>query len=377
MQTKTVDYRFRLLYALGIVMIVCGHCQGGGISHTLASWFPYGGNYVVLFAFSSGYFHKKDSETQLAVYAWKKFKKLIVPLYLYTFAYALLVRVSRHWGFTIGGDPSWYNLLISPLNDGHVFAYNLASWFLAPLFLLELGTALLRRLLHALRFPEREGLFFLLSLVLGLCGNTLACRGFLQGWWLALVRVLYLLPFYALGIWYRTGLERFERRLPTAPYLAALLLLDLVLMWIYGRPLDYLASWCDNFTEGPLMPIVMGTISIAFWLRVCSVLEPAIGRSRFVNLIAENTYPIMVNHFLGFLLVKTVFALIAGRLGWTDFNWIGYKNDLWWYYVPKNLEPLLVLYPVAGIAVSIGIQRLLTLVQRRLPFSQRTNRVPG
>lgn len=368
MQTKAIDYRFKILYAIGIVMIVCGHCQGGGISHTISNWFSYGGNYVVLFAFSSGYFYRKEAEEQLAAYAWKKFKKLIVPLYLYTFAYALLVQLSRLKGFTIGGDLSWYNLLISPLNDGHVFAYNLASWFLAPLFMLEVGTALCRKLLRLLRLPENEGLFFLLALAAGLFGNALACRGLNRGWWLALVRVLYLLPFYALGIWYRAGLERWDRRLPTAPYLAVILLLDFLLMWLCGRPLDYLASWCDNFTEGPLLPILMGMLSIAFWLRLSALLEPAIGRSRVLNCVAENTYAIMVNHFLGFMLVKTLFALAAGRLGLPGFNWDGYKNDLWWYYVPKGLDPLLVLYPLAGIGLSIGIQRLLDRIKARLPL---------
>lgn len=29
---KAVDYRFKLLYAIGIITVVSGHCNGGGLS---------------------------------------------------------------------------------------------------------------------------------------------------------------------------------------------------------------------------------------------------------------------------------------------------------------------------------------------------------
>ncbi|MBQ9684121.1 hypothetical protein IJV57_01430 [Candidatus Saccharibacteria bacterium] len=37
-----IDYRFKVLYAIGMIMIVAGHCNGGGIN-ILADWFPYYG----------------------------------------------------------------------------------------------------------------------------------------------------------------------------------------------------------------------------------------------------------------------------------------------------------------------------------------------
>ena len=39
-----IDYRFKILYAVGILMVLCGHCEGGGISLSLADWFPYAGH---------------------------------------------------------------------------------------------------------------------------------------------------------------------------------------------------------------------------------------------------------------------------------------------------------------------------------------------
>lgn len=54
-----IDYRFKILYAVGILMVLCGHCEGGGISLSLADWFPYAGLHVALFVFCSGYFTRQ------------------------------------------------------------------------------------------------------------------------------------------------------------------------------------------------------------------------------------------------------------------------------------------------------------------------------
>ena len=90
-----IDYRFKILYAVGILMVLCGHCEGGGISLSLADWFPYAGLHVALFVFCSGYFYKTEAEENVPVYLWKKIKTLIIPLYLYNIAYGVLVQISH------------------------------------------------------------------------------------------------------------------------------------------------------------------------------------------------------------------------------------------------------------------------------------------
>ena len=56
MNKKKIDYRFKILYAVAILMVVAGHCDGGGISLDFAQWFPYEGIHLALFTFCSGYF---------------------------------------------------------------------------------------------------------------------------------------------------------------------------------------------------------------------------------------------------------------------------------------------------------------------------------
>lgn len=56
-----IDYRFKIMYALGMIFIVSGHCGGGGLSLAYEFLAVYG-FHLALFMFCSGYFYKTVSE---------------------------------------------------------------------------------------------------------------------------------------------------------------------------------------------------------------------------------------------------------------------------------------------------------------------------
>ncbi|MBT9686789.1 hypothetical protein GPK70_03815 [Fusicatenibacter saccharivorans] len=87
MNKKKIDYRFKILYAVAILMVVAGHCDGGGISLDFAQWFPYEGIHLALFTFCSGYFFKDAALKRPGRYVCKKLRTLILPMYGYTIAY--------------------------------------------------------------------------------------------------------------------------------------------------------------------------------------------------------------------------------------------------------------------------------------------------
>lgn len=63
---KYVDYRFKILYALGMVLVVMGH--GAYPTSLLTEWFPAYSFHLGLFAFCSGYFYKpKVEETNIYI----------------------------------------------------------------------------------------------------------------------------------------------------------------------------------------------------------------------------------------------------------------------------------------------------------------------
>ena len=128
-----IDYRFKILYAIGIILIVCGHVNGGGIS-ILSDWFPYYGFHLALFMFGSGYFYKSSAEDNIWKYSLRKIKSLIIPMYIYNCVYGVIVQILKIKDFKMGGDLNFQTLVIMPINNGHQFVYNLGGVVHHPAF---------------------------------------------------------------------------------------------------------------------------------------------------------------------------------------------------------------------------------------------------
>ncbi|MBQ9685084.1 MAG: acyltransferase family protein [Oscillospiraceae bacterium] len=361
---RAVDYRFKFLYAIGMIIVVCCHSDGGGLN-LFYDWFSPYAYVLALFVFCSGYFYRDGSETDLGAYLLRKVKRLLVPLYLWNCFYALLVLVLRPLGFSIGLAPSFRTLVLMPLYEGSQFEYNLGSWFVAPLFFLELFNVLFRRVFRVAGSRRRELAAFAAYLLLGVLGIYLARSGFRRGWEQTLVRSLYFLPFYGLGLLYRRVLERYDT-LPHAVYFAVVLLLQYVLIIVVGHVPAYTISLCDNFNDGLLTPFITGALGIAFWLRVARLVESTLARDKCFNAIADNTFSIMTNHFLGFMLVKAGFAFLKRTTSHCQaFDMELFRSDLVYFYLPGG-KLFTLFYVAAGLAVPILMQKLVDRVKRLL-----------
>lgn len=353
--TKKIDYRFKILYAIAMIMLVAGHCGGGGINGGIFEWFPMAGQNLILFIFASGYFYNSQAEENVLGYVWKKVKQLIIPLYLYTIGYGLFVMLLRSKGFMLGGDFTFENIVIAPITNGHQFLFNMAGWFVAPLFMAQFYNIIFRKILSIFGI-KNEYIFLFINVILGIFGNTLACDGKNTGWWLVLVRFTYFVTFYEIGIFYRTVLEKYDLKIHDFWYLAILMILKSLMMLVFQTNLSFTPSWCNDFT-GPLMPIVSGVIEIAFWFRISKVLEPAIGKSKYIGLIANNTYSIMMNQFLGFWIVNYIY-MVLGKYSsiFSGFDIGLYKSDIWYLFIPLDLRQMRMVYLVAGILIPIANQ---------------------
>ena len=366
-----VNYRFRILYALAIIFVVAGHCSGGGISF-FYEWFPVYGFQVGLFVFCSGYFYHTGAAdmAQLVPYIGKKLRRLLVPLYLWNAFYAVLTTFLRAAGFELGRPVTLGRLIVSPVTNGHQFDLNLGGWFVVPLAMTYITAALVRtlgmRLLAGAGDKTRETVLFLFSLPAGMLGVWLAASGF-GGLWLVAERLLYFLPFFAGGILFRTVLEEKEERIPDIAYFTAVFAAKLAILFMLGEmPVCY-PSWMNGFTHGVFMPFFSAALDIAFWLRVCKRLSPVLGRSRIVTALSGSTYAIMIHQFLGFLCVNTVFALIAAHTGhFGNFDWNRYHQDVWYFYLPKDLDQMKILFLAAGLGLPVCVQRAVSAAGRCL-----------
>lgn len=352
------DYRFKIIYAIAMIMVVGGHCGGGGIWFDFSGWFPYYELHLALFMFSSGYFCKDSAKDNIFKYILKKIKSLIIPLYIYNLVYGLLVQVLRLKGFQMGGSLSIYNLIIRPITNGHQFIYNLGGWFVAPLFMIEVYNVIIRKILSKLGVSE--WIYFVINILFGLIGNYIAYKGFNQGIFLVIVRMLHFLPYFSFGTFYNRCLEKYSPKIPSMLLFLCIFTFKF-LIFLTGRNPAFTPSWCNDFSKYPFLPIVIAFAGILFWLRIARILEPVIGKNKYINLIANNTYSIMINHFVFFMIIKTVFAFIYKYTSYcSNFDMQRYKSDIWYFYLPKGMSQTGIIYLVSGIVGPILINNAIT-----------------
>lgn len=354
---------FTILMAFGIVFVVCGHL--GSDIFTFGGLFPYYGFHVALFAFVSGYFYKPEAAEHPGTYLWGKVKRLLLPYLVWNLLYGLLAALLRGNGFAFGEPVSFRTLFVEPFIGGHQFLLNFPAWFVPCLFLLETGNVLLRRLARVCGL-EREWLISLSSLLAGLAVVYLAARGHVwTPYYKAAGRLLFLLPVFEFGQLYRRKLEK-KDTMSNFRYFAVVLAIQLFLTVKYVG-LAYSVVWCSGFSQNPLVPYLTAFTGIAFWLRVARILTPALGGSRFFQYLGSHTYSVMMHHIGAFFLVKAFWGLCreAGLFGGlcADFDWLRFRTELEYYYVPGGIESLRLVYLAAGVLLPLGAALIFQRIQ--------------
>ena len=84
-----INFTFKILSAIGIIIIVSGHCYNGGVS-LMYDWFPKYSYNLALFVFISGYFYKEKHEEHIFKYIWGRTKRLLIPAYLWNIVYGII-----------------------------------------------------------------------------------------------------------------------------------------------------------------------------------------------------------------------------------------------------------------------------------------------
>lgn len=354
-QNKSINIQFCILSALGIIFVVDGHLNNSYLD--IGGLLPYYSFHIPLFAFISGYFYRSGSEQDLVRYGKHKFKRLMVPYFLWNLFYGCLAWLLRRHGFTFGEPVTIRNLFVEPFVHGYQFILNHAAWFVPTLFLTELAYGTLQRFLKGWKSGAA-------CLALGAAGIHIAkCTG-TEAFWLTLIKVLFLIPLYGAGHLYRTRLEKRDT-LGNLQYFSVILGAAMVLAGS-GRVLIYAVSNCRDFT-GYFLPYITAALGIGFWLRVARILVPAFQNSRTVLFLGRNTYGIMMHHMTVFLMIKAVYAFFASReILFTSFDFNAYRTDFYYCFLPRGLSQLKVFYLLAGLSVPLVFERGIRYLGQRL-----------
>ncbi len=168
-----------------------------------------------------------------------------------------------------------------------------------------------------------------------------------------LSRFCYFLPFYAVGNLYRTVIEEKLDKVNSVVYFLVVFAIQTVIMIVYGDAYAYTPSWCNNF-DNCVMPFVIGFVGIAFWVRCAKLLVPVFGESKLLLAVADNTYSIMMHHFLGLFLLKGFFALLKYYgIACSSFDLDMFISNVQYVYIPFGIKPFAVLMVLGSMIFAI------------------------
>lgn len=395
---SAADPTFKMLYVLAIIMIVDGHV-GSSDYLDFNGLLRYQNYHIALFMFVSGYF--LNLTRGYKEFFARKTLRLLVPLYLWNAAYgALCWYLNRHQGFALGGEFNLYNLLYAPLVDGHQFIYNMASWFLVPLFLVQaVGYLLLRPFapsaarrtaLTPSAWPQPGSfflpavIFFVLSLALGCFALAYAPENHgARTLALTALRTLYFMPAFAFGFLYRHVLAKYDT--VATPLYLFIVLAALTCLTQKFPGYNHIPSWLDTVDAPAPAIYAISLLAVLFWLRVARVLSPLLVRSRPLQYIANHTFDIMMHHFAGFMLAKALFlpfisapaaqfpsaaaAPLAPRAD-AAATLARIKSDIWYYPFPESGEASAWLYIAISIVIALTAgfttRKIYAIISRKL-----------
>ena len=294
---KTINYQFKVLIALAMVFVVCGHvgCNAFSFNGT----FNYDSFHMPLFLFISGYFFKCNDNEVIKQKLFKCCKRLLFPLMAWNLVYGILLTYMRHHGpfyFSMGYDLSLYSFFYRSLIVGDAFQFNIASWFVMTLFIVKCFNYLLRYCISRKikQFPEKW--YVCMFVLLGALGILLGKSNLIFDFKILLVRVLYSSLWFELGYFYNVYLERYDTISNHKYFIIILSVQALLLCITHGK--NESIVYAGIFPFSVLTTILFAFNGIAFWLRISRLLTPILKESSGFMYLANHTFSVMMHQGL-------------------------------------------------------------------------------
>ena len=343
---QKIDYRFKLLYAIGMISVICNHCMGtASLEFNLQGWFNYRSFHMPLFMFAAGYFFKESNVNNTKKYILLKIKKFLIPIYIYNIFYGLYIEIKKHFGYK-NSDLCFNTIFIKPLR-GRGFLYINPAWFSIYLLYVEIYNILKRKFVSLFKIKLNEFIYFIIDFIFSYFTVIYSNKGYNK---IILYNVIlgfmHLNIYYQLGIFFRKILENYFKKINNDIYFIFIFLSKLCIHIYYKKEPGFYYGGANFYNYPPFIVIFISILGIFFWLRICEIFEPALGKSYYINLIADNTYSIMINHLLALDIIKFIFFLIKKYTKFcNDFNVKKYTNmDVFYFYIPYKIKQIGIFY---------------------------------
>jgi len=364
----TVNTRMNLMSAIAIILVVCGHESCGAL--TVSNLFPYYSYHLPVFIFISGYFYRSDVQQKPLCYIIRNAKKCLGYFFFWEFVYACLIALLNCFldgMITIPPQLDLKNIFLRPIFGGS-YGLTTANWYLIMLFFLLSFNVLLRIVLQWIRI-RNEASITLICLAGGCLGIAMANSGMNTGVFLRVTQVLFFLPFFSLGCWYRAKLESYDNQISNGIYLTAVFAVQGLVQLTAGK-FEAVSAWMTGFRLYPLVYYIYGINGIALLLRISKILDPVIGSSPAVLFLGRNTRTVMAHHMPVYFGIRLVLFMLMPYFGiLSDFDAAKFSSSIYYHYYPGAVSSLSVIY----VMISIMIPLCLLSIGRRIKESFRRN----
>lgn len=341
---KPVNIEFRLLTALGIIFVICGHYGIGSL--TLDWLYPYDCFHIPMFMFISGYFFSQkaiESIESVANYVKKKVFHLLIPYFAWNTIYGVVGRILVHRGYTLALSVPFspYTFFVRPflLSDG--FGYNVAAWFLMSLFIVELANCFIRYIINKLSITS-DWVWMLLYFAIAFGGILLGQSYHDVLWDTGIPRNMYLLFWYGLGTYYKTTLEKWDRRIPFHVVLSINLFSSAFLAYTQNNAIPVV--YASSFPGPPLYFFIRAFLGIWFWLRIVRFLLPVLSQCKLLLFIGEHSFSYMMHQCI----VCSALNYLFWKLGYPFFDVATFKS-VSWFSIDIGPSKIVYLLWVLGI----------------------------
>lgn len=283
--------------AIMILCIAFGHAaKDGALKQYVYSF------HVAAFFFISGYLFRM-SDLGFKQFAWKKFKSLMIPYYMFSimsiFVFAVLGSfASEKLGVAIKTVDIPFNIVGMLWANGQTgyMKWNLPLWFIPCLFATTVVAYPIEKWISKC-FRRKISAYW----VIGTCAMVLSVINYnvlhLYKLPFQLETLIFMMPFFALGLVYREVSKKYD---DSNPVLGVALIIVGYLLGVYANTsVNYVSSSYGNIAVFYLSAI----ISIAGYVCVSKLIL-----SKALYYVGQNTLPILLMHKFPIVALQIVFS---------------------------------------------------------------------
>jgi len=187
--------------------------------------------------------------------------------------------------------------------------------------------------------------------------------------YIAVLRTMHLNIYYQLGIFYKKNLEKYFKNLKNDILFIIIFLSKFLIHLYYGKELLFYYGASNYYNYSPISVFIISFLGIIFWMRFCDIFESVLGKNYYINIIADNTYSIMINHALAINMIKTIYFFISKYTKYCkSFNKEKYFNyDHKYIYIPNNsVRQLGIIYVLNCLIFPIILQKIINKIKKNI-----------